>query len=437
MQRQSNFDLRRAFANIGTLLSASIITKIISAGTTIIIARQVGVASFGAYTAALVLLRIASIAFALGLDAWLLRNGYRSGKVEQLANHTATSLLIKFGLGILWLGLIAAAGIYLLPTVYPPKLLLMLALAIWLEELASTVWSAFQSVLRNQSTFLLTILFHGLILAGTLLLVMQGEKAILAFAVARVGAAAIGAGVAFWWLMHTLGPVLTPAQWRGQAKIQLRETIPFALSAGLALIYGQADTVIAAQWLGSKAAGLYSSAMSLMSMTLLMPLAIYLVMLPILSRAHAQHSPTLPRLMRQTIGWNTLAGVGLGSILALVATPLMHLIYGAQYAESSAVLTIFSGVLALRFISFALAVLLTAVGWQTRRTIVQGVVAATNVALNLVVVQRWGLPGIATVYLITEFLLMLGYGGLVVRWWQRQGPQWSAIAHNNSELGNV
>ena len=40
-------------------------------------------------------------------------------------------------------------------------------------------------------------------------------------------------------------------------------------------------------------------------------------------------------------------------------------------------------------------------------------------------------------YTATDFLLMLGYGGLVVRWWQRQGPQWSAIAHNNSELGNV
>lgn len=426
MQSHALFDPRRAFTNIGTLLSASVITKIISAGTTILIARQVGVAGFGRYAAAMALLRIASIVFSLGLDAWLLRNGYRSGKIEQLAQQTATSLLIKFVLGALWLLLVSLIGIYLLPTLYTPSLLITLGLAIWLEELASTVWSAFQSALRNQTTFLLTTLFHGLILACTLLLIVQGEKAILPFVLARVVAATIGCAVALWWLRHTLGREVTPTAWRGQVGSQLRETIPFGLSAGLSLIYGRADTAIAAQWLGSEAAGLYSSAMSLMSMALLMPLAVYLVMLPILSRAHAQHSPALLRLTRQLLGWSTLAGLGLGAMLALVAEPLMRLIYGAQYAESGAVLTIFSGVLALRFVSFALAVLITAVGWQTRRTAVQGVVAVANVGLNLLVVQRWGLPGVATVYLITEFLLMSGYGWLVLRWWRQQGTQWSA-----------
>lgn len=432
MQSQTTFDLRRAFANIGTLLSASVITKIISAGTTILLARQVGVAGFGAYAAAMALLRIASIAFSLGLDAWLLRNGYRSGQLTALAHQATASLLIKFGLGALWLLIISAAGFYLLPTLYTPALLITLALAIWLEELANTVWTTFQSALRNQTTFLLTTLFHGLILACTLLLMIQGEKAVLPFAIARVVAAALGCGVALWWMRRTFSLQLPPTQWRSEAGHQLRETIPFGLSVGLSLIYGRADTAIAGHWLGSAAAGLYSSAMSLMSMALLMPLAVYLVMLPILSRAHAQHSPTLPRLTRQLIGWNTLGGLGLGALLALVAEPLMRLIYGVQYAESGAVLTIFSGVLALRFVSFALAVSITAVGWQSRRTAVQGVVAVANVGLNLLVVQRWGLPGVATVYLITEFLLMIGYGWLVLRWWQQHGPQWLRVAHAKS-----
>lgn len=432
MASQVSFDLRRAFTNIGALLSASVITKIVSAGTTILIARQVGVAGFGAYAATMALLRIASVLFSLGLDAWLLRNGYRSGENVRLAGYTATNLLIKVGLGALWLASISLLSIYLLPALYSPPLLITLALAIWLEELASTVWSAFQAALRNQTTFLLTTLFHGLILAVTLILISQGEKAILPFAIARTLAAAIGGAIALWWLRQSLGMPIEPATWPSGAGRQLRETIPFGLSAGLSLIYGRADTAIAAHWLGNEAAGLYSSAMSIMSMALLMPLAIYLVMLPILSRAHAQHAATLLPLTRRLIGWNTLAGLVLGTTLALVAEPLMRLIYGIQYAQSGLVLTIFSGVLALRFISFALAVFVTAVGWQTRRTSVQGIVAVVNVGLNLLVVQRWGLPGVATVYLLTEGILLFGYARLVIRWWRQEQAPWLATANRET-----
>ncbi len=431
MTRQSPFNLRRVFGNIGALLSASVITKIVSAGTTILLARQVGVAGFGEYAAAMALLRIASIAFSLGLDAWLLRNGYRDGKLEHLATYTTINLLIKLGLGALWLLLIGLAGYYLLPTLYSPTLLLVLALAIWFEELANTVWSAFQAALRNQATFLLTILFHGLILLCTLLLIVQGSKNILAFTMARAVAAGLGALVALWWLARvtnseTIPTRLISSQTASQARRQLRETVPFGLSVALSLIYGRADTAIAGHYLGSEAAGLYSSAMSLMSMALLMPLAIYLVMLPILSRAHADHSPKLLQLTKRMIGWNVLVGLLLGSILALVADPLMRLVYGAQYAESGEVLTIFSGVLALRFISFALAVFITAVGWQGRRTSIQAVVAFANVGLNLWVVTRWGLSGVATVYLVTELLLMGGYLFLVMRWWRQHGVAWLA-----------
>lgn len=436
MAHQSSFDLRHLFTNIGALLSASVITKVISAATTILVARQVGVAGFGEYAAAMALLRIASILFSLGLDAWLLRNGFRGGSDEQLAQYTTINLLIKLSLGTLWLFAMGGVGYYLLPHIYTPILLVTLALALWLEELANTVWSAFQASLRNQATFLLTILFHGLILIGTLLLILQGTATILPFAIARTAAAGIGCAIALWWLSHTLGLRIGTGLQVGdgsndegqqafsQTKQQLRETVPFGLSVGLSLIYGRADTAIAGHYLGNEAAGLYSSAMSLMSMALLMPLAIYLVMLPILSRAHADHSPTLLRLTKRMVGWNIVVGLLLGTLLALVAEPLMRLIYGAQYAESGAVLTIFSGVLALRFVSFALAVFITAVGWQAKRTSIQAIVAVVNVGLNLWAVTRWGLTGVAIIYLVTEMILMAGYLWLVIRWWRTYGTGW-------------
>jgi O-antigen/teichoic acid export membrane protein len=142
-------------------------------------------------------------------------------------------------------------------------------------------------------------------------------------------------------------------------------------------------------------------------------------MVPILTQAHKQDRAS----SASTATWLTLGmfvvGLGLAAGLVWISRPLITLLYGAAFEASAEVLAVLSGVLALRCPTIALAALLVAVGWQSPRVGVQAVSAVFNVVLNLIVVQDFGVLGVARVYLASEGLLFLGHVVLFLLWIRR------------------
>ena len=128
--------------NFVALFSSSVLERGILAVSVMIIARMVGPAGLGPYAAAFALTRILAVAFSLGLDSWLLRNGYREHDQERLTAHTTTCLSIKMSFGALWLVGMIALSQFLDQTAFPPLYILLCSLTIYFEEIANTVWSA-------------------------------------------------------------------------------------------------------------------------------------------------------------------------------------------------------------------------------------------------------------------------------------------------------
>jgi PST family polysaccharide transporter len=198
----------------------------------------------------------------------------------------------------------------------------------------------------------------------------------------------------------------------------LRTTLPFGASVLLAAIYGRADLAIVANELGGIAAGEYAPALNLVSALSLVPAAIFGVMVPFLGRQQADNPAAVRPTALRLVGLTTAAGVAAGLALAVVARPLVTLLYGEPFQASSTSLALLGGVLALRFPNMTLAAILVAIGWQTRRVVVQGLAAVLNVLINLAVVHQVGVPGVALVYVITELVLFIGCLALVL-WWAR------------------
>ncbi len=96
---------------------------------------------FGPYAASFALTRILAVAFSLGLDTWLLRNGFREGDYSQLTKHSTSCLTIKLILGALWLAAMLALTTFLNPEIFPPLFILLCALTVLFEEVANTVWT--------------------------------------------------------------------------------------------------------------------------------------------------------------------------------------------------------------------------------------------------------------------------------------------------------
>jgi O-antigen/teichoic acid export membrane protein len=196
----------------------------------------------------------------------------------------------------------------------------------------------------------------------------------------------------------------------------LRSTLSFGISHGLAVIYARADITIVAYYLGSVAAGVYSPASTLMATLFLVPTVVYEVMLPVFSKLYVKNESLIPKRSFQLVLLSMGLGIVLGIGLVIIAYPLVWVLYSPEFIASVPVLIILSNVLLFKCISFALAGILAAVGWQAKRIWVQLIAGILNIGLNLLFVRSAGIIGVAYIYVFTEFLLTAGYILLLLLW---------------------
>lgn len=397
--------------SIGYLLSGTILARLLTAAALILIARQVGPSQFGQYTACFTVAWLTSPFFSLGLDNWLLGHGRRSGTDAELSIHASSALTLKALLGIVWLCCIGLVAPLLNPDAFPMPLLLLAAICVWCDELGRVVWAVFQTAQRNRSTLMLMVLMQALIFASVGVFYLQDEKRALTYTVFQTIATALGSLLGILWQIRRFGFHFQ----RSELLPTARAAIPFGVSVGLALIYGRVDIALVAQWLGQSDAGLYAPAVSLITALGLIPLVLYNVYLPILSIAYEQDRQELWRLLRQALSLSVAIGLFLGGAVALLSGVAVDFLYGADYAATGTVLAILSGVLVVRAISLSAAAGLIALNRQGQRVRFQFVAALFNIVANLAVLNRWGILGVAVVFVLSEGGLMLAYLGMLWR----------------------
>ncbi len=404
---------KSVIANILALFSGTTVAQFATALTLILTARALGAESFGQYAACFALAKVSSVVFNLGMDTWLLREGRRG--ITPLGRLVGSNLVTKLVLGLLWLGGMLILGRFLNPGTYPPELLTLAVLATWLEAVLNTAVFGFNAALRNQVSAVLTIASSLALLAITILFLgaHQGEASL--YSQARLGIDFIFAIVSVIWLQKAIK--LSAA--RSTIRQTFREIAPYTLSDALLVIYTQADITIIALLLGPQAAGIYSPASSMVRALFVVPQSVHLVMVPVLSQMLAEKSRRLEKTFRQM----SLALAGVGAALwfgtALFGPYLVWIVLGKDFSESAPVLTILSAILFLKSVSHAMAAMIVATGYQGYRVIVQGIAAGLNVAFNLLFAVRFGVTGVAWIYVISEVVLLAGYMFLVGLWQAR------------------
>lgn len=391
-------------ANVIWLLSASVISQSFNAVTLFITAHLLGPFLFGQFAACLALARLSSIFFNLGTDTWMLRVGQIT---ETSVGTTIASVLsIKSTLGLVWFLGLSLLSQLLDPNTYPFPLLLTSAAAIFGEAIVSTISQGFNLLLKNNLTLKLTLISSSILLLGTLLASASPHSLPIHFALVRLIAGWITAGIGLFRLKRTqaLCPSLI------HASTILIQSLPFALSDALLIIYTQADVALVALLLGSQPAGLYSTASGILRAGFVIPSSVFLVMTPLISQSARQRNLSrLFRISAQTF----LSLLAIGLILWLLTQtggPLfVALILGEKFAPAGDILTILSIILLFKSCSYASAALIIATEQQLWRVAIQGIAALVNLCLNIIIVPNYGIVGAAWVYVVSEGLLLLGY----------------------------
>lgn len=399
---------RQIVAHMGAILFSNLTSRFASTLITIFVARQVGFSQFGHYAASIALARVSSVLFSYGLDNWLL---HRSSKERNFEVHVATCLALKVGLGIPWLLGIVLFTQYLDPSIYILPVIVLCSLLVWFDELTSIVWSAFRAKFDNLLGLKLTVITQLGILAIVLGMVILNVRTLLPY----MGAQVISSAICTWIALYTIQQRFTLKFQYSSIIKTLNSALPFALSLGLSMVYGQADITIVAHFLGKDAAGIYSTASGLLVAFAIVPFAVYSVVLPLLNRSGIDIAQVGQRAKQLFLLSGSLALLlGLGVYAS--ATLLVKTIYGQEYLSAGNVLSILSGVLAARCLTATAAAFLTATEIQWQRIIVQAIAAVLNISLNLMLVHDRGIIGVAQVYVVSEWTLVFGYAFLVSQW---------------------
>ncbi len=402
---------RKILGNFGLLLLGTLLSRLFLALSLIVLARQMGPERYGVFATSYSLAWLMSPLFAWGLDNWLIGPGARESFSPTFVVNLSTSLLIKVVGGVIWIiSLIGAVWLLQIPAL-PVEVMLPVVVTVWVDEIQRGVFAAFKAVLENRTNFFLMTTSRGAVFLGIGFFTLNGVENTAFYLYTWLVISVSSTLLAFSVLHRRFGfkPQLK------QVYPILKQSFPFALSAGFAMIYGRIDVAVVAMVLGPVAAGLYSPAVSLVNALALIPTTAYFVLLPAFRQALSQSLVAFRQavLVSLSVGWigGALLGIGIWGI----AAPFIYLMYGSAYEPTGSILAILSGVLFARTVNLVLAAGIVILNYQYQRVVVQAIAAIFNVVLNLLVIEHWGIEGVAWVFVATEWLLVAAYIWLLYR----------------------
>jgi O-antigen/teichoic acid export membrane protein len=186
-------------------------------------------------------------------------------------------------------------------------------------------------------------------------------------------------------------------------RAELGATLRFGFQGHLQTLFGKlherADVLLLA-WLAVDPAQIaaYVIAVSVIDRLRVVPDSIGSALLPKLAvLPHEETGAYTARITRHSLLWVCASALG----LALVAPPLLPLVYGPAYSASVAPFYVLLPATVLLTVRRVIANYFTASGWPGFNAGVQAIAAGINIAVNLVAIPRWGIVGAAAASLVS------------------------------------
>jgi O-antigen/teichoic acid export membrane protein len=238
-------------------------------------------------------------------------------------------------------------------------------------------------------------------LALVLAIAISGNGTVVLFALTATGGQL---AVLVWrlWALHrrAMGIRLhpDPSRWW----VWLREALPLAIGSALVSIYYRVDIVMLEVLDSARAVGEYTIGYKFADLAAFLPAALLTPVLPLLVAAWPHDIASIRRHVRQAIVLLAVAGVASGVGFALVARPMIELLYGARYEVSvdAARLLVVGAV--VQYFSYVAYVALVAIGRNGPYAVAGLAGLVLNVGLNLILIPAFSFNGAAAATVITE-----------------------------------
>ncbi|OYT96177.1 MAG: hypothetical protein CFE49_08785 [Pseudomonas sp. PGPPP3] len=180
------------------------------------------------------------------------------------------------------------------------------------------------------------------------------------------------------------------------------------MSGVAVMIYMRIDQVMIKNMLGVEALGIYSAMLPIAMAPNFIPMIVSVVLMPILSRLHAEDKSRYRRLLVLTF-WVSFYGALLFSvILAMLSEFIIQVLFGSAFERSADVLAVY--VFSNCFTWLGVAHSLWLVNEKKGIVRLYGTLAgaAVCVVLNAALIPELGLSGAAVVAIVAQFVSVVG-----------------------------
>jgi PST family polysaccharide transporter len=397
--RKLSPDFCRLVSNTSWLLAERLLRMGLSLFVGVWIARYLGPDDYGLYSYALAFVFLFSTLATIGLDQIIIRDIVR--QPDQKYEILGTAFILKL-LGSSIILPLTVGTSYLLRPDNPLVQLLVATVSVGmvfrsLDVIEFWFWSQTNSkysvLARNISIVLVSI---GKVVAIQLNapLVIFGTLFSLELFLTSLGF------VAFYYLQGN--SLLSWRFTRKHAKSLMQEGWPLMLSSIVILIYMKTDQIMLGQMLGDRSVGIYTAASKISEMWYFIPVAIANSLQPSIVKAkdlgEIKYFGRINKLLKLMTSLSYIVAI----IVSLLSSYIINLLYGGNYDESSAILTVH--IWAGLFVSLGLVRSL----WTTTEGLVKLqfsaslIGAVVNIILNLILIKSIGGLGAAIATVISQ-----------------------------------
>ena len=395
---------RRILANTGYRLLADAGSKLASIAFYVVMARELGADGFGVFTFGLAFVILVTTLGNFGQDSVLTREVARDRSL--LDSYFVNTLVLKVVLCAASLVIaIAVASAFGIST-QTRNVLLLLGPAAVLELLMQTCFASFQAYERLEFVPVALI-------SQRTLIALAGIAALVAGAgvVAVSGVYLAGSLFGFVLALYLLRTRLV----RPAMRIEPRRWWPLmkaAAAIGLAGVFAvvlfRVDMTMLAAFKSASVVGHYAAAYRLLEATLFISWSVSSAVYPVFSRLTPVSEPPVGFVFERGIKLGLALTLPLATGAAVLAEPLVDLLYGDAYGDSVGALRLLAPAIALYPVCYITASFLVSQHRQRALLIVYAFVAVENIAANLVLIPWLSLYGAALGTSISTVLVAAG-----------------------------
>lgn len=384
--------------NIGWLFFDKILRMGVGLLIGVWIARYLGPEQFGLLNFTAALIGLFGALAAMGLQGIVVRDIVQNPACREDTLGSAAVLQLLGGAAAYTL--LLATVFYLRPQDVLSQLVAAILGAVVLLKAFEVVGYWFESQVQSKYTVWVQNAAF-LIFAGIKAVLILTGASLISFAWAILAEAFVVA-LAMTLALHRFGPPLTSLRisYRRCCTL-LKAGWPLMLSSIAVMIYMKIDQIMIGQMLGNDAVGIYSAAVRISEIWYFIATAVAASVLPSILEAKKNNEAQYRQRLQALFDLMTWIAIIIALPVTFFATPLVTMLFGADYSEAGGVLAIHVWATVFVYLGVAGGNWFLAENQQLISLQRTALGAAVNVLLNIVLIPMLGVVGAAWATLIS------------------------------------